>query len=97
MTVDEIRRDEEPTALDRSSYYLDDVGRPRAAGQPRLRRGIAKVEMHPHKVRVARRDLGLSKIAQRPPQPVTKCEGEYWTTVAHALQAVPQRCWSSYK
>jgi hypothetical protein len=32
-----------------------------------LRRGIAKVEMHPDKIRVARRDVSLRKIVQRLP------------------------------
>jgi len=30
-----------------------------------LRRGIAKVEMHPDKIRVARRNVSLRKIVQR--------------------------------
>ena len=86
MAVDQIRRDEEPTALDRSGYRLDDVGRPGAAAQPSLRRGIAKVEMHPDEIRVARRGVGLRKIVQRLPQPAAECEGEQWTTVTHVLR-----------
>ena len=84
MAVDQIRLDEEPTALNRSGYRLKDVGRPGAAVQPSLRRGIAKVEVHPDKIPIAHRDVGLSEIAQRLPQPAAECEGEQRTTVTHA-------------
>jgi hypothetical protein len=41
-----------------------------------LRRGIAKVEMHPDKIRVARRDVGLRKIVQWLSQRAAKHEGK---------------------
>jgi len=73
MTVDHVRGDEEPAALDRSGYHFDDISRPGAPSQPSLRRGIAQVEMDPHKIRAARRGIGLRKIIHRPPSSV--CAG----------------------
>src|SRR5215470_8836933 len=46
MAIDQIRTDEELTALDRSGYHLDDIRRPGAVAEPGLGRGIAKVEVH---------------------------------------------------
>jgi hypothetical protein len=42
--------------------------------------------MHPDEIRVARRDVGLRKIAQRLSEPAAEREGEQWTTVTHALR-----------
>jgi hypothetical protein len=63
MAIDQIRTDEELTALDRSGYHLDDIRRPGAVAEPGLGRGIAKVEVHPDEIRVAHRETSLGKIA----------------------------------
>ena len=85
MTVDHVRGDEEPAALDRSGYHFDDINRPGAPSQPSLRGGIAQVEMDPHKIRAARRGIGLRKIIQRPSQPADKDEGKERMIVTLAL------------
>src|SRR5271170_6815987 len=82
MAVDQIRSREEPAALDRSDNHLADFGRPGAAAKPSLRCKIAKVEMHPDEIRVARCHFGLSKITQRLHQPTAECEREQRTTAA---------------
>ena len=94
MTVDHVRLDEQPAALDRSGHRFDDVGRPRARTQPGLRRGITKVEMHPHEIHVARSDVELFKLAQCPPSPAAECKGKQRMVVCHALHGAvgPARC-----
>jgi hypothetical protein len=74
MAVNHILCNEEATALHRSSDHLDDIGRPRPASQPSLRRAIAQVETHPDEIRAICRDL--DKIVQRLPQPAAECKRE---------------------
>jgi hypothetical protein len=69
MSIDYVRRGEQPAALERSGHRFDYVGRPRAPTQPGLCCDITKVEMHPREIRVARSDVELFKITQRPPSP----------------------------
>jgi len=66
MTVDQIWRDEELTALDRGANHLDDIARPGAAAQPSLRLGIVEVKMNPDEIRIARRDIGFRKNRRAP-------------------------------
>ena len=68
MPVYELWRDKQPAALDRRGYQFDYVRWPGAGAQPRLRRGIAKVEVHPDEVRAARGGIGRRVVAQRLPQ-----------------------------
>jgi hypothetical protein len=85
MTIDQVRRDEEPAALDGSCNHLDDIVRPWAVMQPSLRGGIAKIEMYPGKVHNLCRGIDFYEGALRMPKPVTERKGKQWTTVRYAL------------
>jgi len=87
MAVNQIRRDEEPTALNWSSYQLNNIRRPRSAAQPSLCGPITKVEMKPDKIRNPRRDVCLSEVVHRLPQSATECKSKSRATVTHGAQS----------